>query len=63
MATRYRCEFTFHNDDRYVCADSLAELKDGFWITAEYGYTKGDKARYWIPPSAISYIAKDQVQP
>lgn len=63
MKTRYRCEFSMHGISRHVSADSLAELKDGFWITAQYGYTTGIKARYWIPPSQIFYIAKDQEAP
>lgn len=58
----YRCEFTMHGIGRYVrCEDGLAAFKDGFWITDEYQYTKGSDARFWIPPSAILYVAIDTV--
>lgn len=58
----YRCEFIMHGIGRCVrCKDGLAAFKDGFWITSEYQFTKGSDALFWIPPSAILYVAIDTV--
>jgi hypothetical protein len=42
-------------------AESLHELKDGFWINKYHRYTKHSGALYWIPPSAIKYIRRVEV--
>jgi hypothetical protein len=38
--------------------ESLHEVKDGFWLTRDYEYTRSEGAVYWIPSSRISYVKK-----
>jgi len=43
----------------YALADSLEELKDGFWINYLFKYTNGaNDQEHWIPPGKIEYIEK-----
>ena len=56
----YRCEYTFKDKMRVAYSrDGIAVFKDGFWINEAYQFTTADDCRYWIPPNAIQYIAKD----
>ena len=55
-----RCEFEFKRRTYRVRSEGgLVDFKDGFWINDEWEFTKGVDARYWIPPSKILYVAKD----
>lgn len=65
MKIRYRCEFVFALFGRDVnrCVYSKKGIdifKDGFWITENYHFTQGSDAKYWVPPSKIRYISKDE---
>jgi hypothetical protein len=63
--SNYRIEFNmgvkFYSriDCIEVTDTPLCDIKDGFWINQDLKFTKGADARYWIPPHAILYIAKD----
>lgn len=63
----YRCEFTLAvtgmpSGNYYTRSEGgIEDFKDGFWINDDAKLTKGSDARYWIPPHAIRYIAKDVV--
>ena len=61
---RYRCEYNasdiVSNPRRYVRVDTLADVKDGFWLNPYYEFTKGEDACFWIPPSAIRYVQKER---
>ena len=60
--TVYRCEFVFQGDNRVVRSeDGICVFKDGFWVDGDYKFTQSNNCRYWIPPSQISYIAKDSI--
>lgn len=37
----------------------LADVKDGFWINEARQYTQVSDCKYWIPPSKIEYISKN----
>jgi hypothetical protein len=60
--TQYRCEFQFDTLRLFVdSSEGIAAFKDGFWMTSALEYTKGSDAYYWIPPHAILYITKEDV--
>jgi hypothetical protein len=65
--TLYRCEFSFKVPglpaaDYHVSSDKgIAYFKDGFWVDQNLKLNVASKSRYWIPPHAIRYIAKDMV--
>ena len=42
----------------YALADTLCDLKDGFWINMKFEFTRVSDSRHWIPPSRILYIEK-----
>lgn len=59
----YRCEFKFKNT--LLSARSrfgVSAFNKGFWVTADLKYTSGEKAKYWVPPHKIKYIAKEFVK-
>jgi hypothetical protein len=60
MSTYYKAHLIKGtNPFGYVLADTLEELKDGFWIDNLFKYT--DLVVYqehWIPPSKIDFIEK-----
>lgn len=41
--------------------EGIDEFKDGFWLNLDLQFTKGSdtRARYWVPPHKIRYIARD----
>jgi|WetSurMetagenome_2_1015567.scaffolds.fasta_scaffold131586_6 hypothetical protein len=58
----YRCEYIFGDVKLYATSpEGIDAFCNGFWIDANWKYTKGSDCKYWIPPHAISYIAKDHV--
>ena len=66
MKVIYRCEYDckipingMYGEICTARAKSLDLLKDGFWINDSFKFTQTSKAKYWIPPSAIRYISKD----
>lgn len=56
----YRCEFIFKGKSFHASSpDGIHEFINGFWIDADCHFTKTGDCKYWIPPNAINYIAKD----
>jgi hypothetical protein len=37
---------------------SILDATDGFWINKEHKFTRGEDAKYWIPPSQILFVEK-----
>ncbi len=56
--TVYKCYYIFLGSRMTATANSLAELKDGFWVDQYHRYTHGADAKVWIAPASISYIEK-----
>ena len=57
--TLYTAVFTFRDMTLRVDTEQgIGEFCDGFWIDADYDLTRGEGAKYWIPPSAIKFIEK-----
>ena len=56
---RYICAFRFDLRERYVEADAIQYLKEGFWINKDHKFTLGEDCKFWIPPSQIMYIKKE----
>ena len=60
--SKYFAQYFLEKGFRVACADSLADLKDGFWINDDLEFTKGSDCRYWIPVSVIKLIEKDTIR-
>ena len=61
MRTIYRCEFIYGVNQLYVLShEGIERFSHGFWLNENMELTKGDNAKYWIPPSAIQYISKGE---
>lgn len=59
--TRYWCYFKMKNQNLTTYSDgSLDDLKNGFWVNKSFQFTKKSDVHYWIPPSAIHFIEKEQ---
>ena len=64
MSTLYKCAFEFNRNPLgkqevwITYGKRLSDFNEGFWINANYKLTKGSDALYWIPPSRIRYVAK-----
>jgi len=67
----YKCWFMFNTNpksqlDLYIGSvnysnDGICAFTNGFWITNERKFTKGSDCKYWIPPSQILYIEKQEI--
>ena len=45
-----------------AATESLHEVKDGFWVSKYFIYTKKIEDRmYWIPPSGIKFVKRIEV--
>lgn len=60
MSARYLCFFLWYGKQQMVAGKELADFKDGFWVNSNYQLTKGSDCIYWIPPSQIVYVQKQQ---
>ena len=56
--SKYVCRFVFQVKQLEV--EGTMEMRDGFWINAEFERTTGSDCKYWIPPSQILYIEKKE---
>jgi len=59
-----RCEFKVEligNSPKieYTHAERIQDLKDGFWVDEAFNFTRASNCFYWIPPSAIRIIIKE----
>lgn len=62
IKVKYLCFYRFESQTTsnkfFVEAESLGDVKDGFWIDGYMKLTKASDCVYWIPPSAILYVEK-----
>lgn len=67
MKMNYVCYFNFYDPSQgklVMSASSkqgLDAFEFGFWLNGDMEYTKAGDARYWIPPSQIRLIAKEEI--
>lgn len=56
----YEANFIIKNEvyEQYIQTDCLEDIKDGFWITNDYKFTKGSDSYMFILPHQIKYIIK-----
>jgi len=63
--TMYRVEFLFNGRDYHFSVPpdvyGIEDFSGGFWVDRNFQFTKGSDCRFWVPPHAIKYIAKDRV--
>ena len=63
MKSIYRCEFIFRGCQYCVRHDGdVEDLTNGFWINADLQFTDKSDFKYWIPPSKIEYISRDNIR-
>lgn len=58
MSVVYSCEFEFRGIEQEASSGALEDFTRGFWITGDLRFTKGEDARYWIPPGKIVCVTK-----
>lgn len=58
--TVYRCHFDFELvlDCKVDSDKGIDEFAGGFWVNSKIKFTKGNDAKFWIPPSKIVFIEK-----
>jgi hypothetical protein len=57
--TIYMCEFIFRGNRLFAKSEyGIADFMEGFWIDKNWQFTKGGDCLYWIPPSCINYVEK-----
>lgn len=66
MSVKYTChlkvESAFNialNNIGWIAADHPDDFKNGFWLSKDYKLTNPVDGKYWIPPSAIIYVEKE----
>jgi len=59
----YEIEFMIHDlGGRYTTyVDSIADIKDGFWVTKEGSFTKGSDCYAYIMPHMVKYVLKTDI--
>lgn len=55
---KYEVKFDFEGSQQWTYADSLIDLKDGFWINESNHFSRNNDNVVWIPPSRIIFIRK-----
>lgn len=61
--TVFRCKYVFGGLEYSATSRrGIPEFKDGFWVNNYMNLSGGFDCQYWIPPSAILYVAMDYVR-
>ncbi len=65
---RYTCIFNFlevftreGHHEVSTEKDGLFAFSKGFWINDKLQFTKASDCKYWIPPSQILYVEKQEI--
>lgn len=61
--SKYKVWFNFNGQLKWVDLPENRRILDvatGFWVDVDFNWTVASQVRYWIPPSQILYVEKEE---
>ena len=40
----------------FIVIPSMEDAKEGFWVNELHNFTRGEDARFWVPPTQIVFV-------